>query len=77
MALSACPSLGKWNSSKQLAFILGVWRYEWHGGPMRIAFRKTIDGTCQETQTKRKYFKKINKATEANTQSKKEEQRII
>lgn len=44
---------------------------------MRIAFRKTIDGTCQETQTKRKYFKKINKATEANIQSKKEEQRII
>lgn len=77
MVLSALASLGKWKSSKQLAVILGMWHYEWRGGPKKIAFRKTIAGPCQETQTKRKYFKKINKATESNIQSRKAEQKII
>ena len=46
-------------------------------GSEKIAFRKIIAGACQETQTKRKYFKKINKATESNIQSRKEEQKIV
>lgn len=46
-------------------------------GSEKIAFRKIIAGASQETQTKRKYFKKINKATESNIQSRKEEQKII
>ena len=64
-------------SPKQLAVLLGVWHYAWQRGLKRIAFRKTIAKPCQETQTQRKYLKKINRATESNIQSTKAEQKII